>query len=495
MSRHAPSLIAPIVALGVMLPAHAATFTVTNANDAGPGSLRQAILDANAAPSPPHTIVFGAAYPLAFTITLQSPLPPLGDNLGSIVGNDRNPAIDGASVHPILVAGAGSRRVSLSGIRFRNGARAAGGGCLALAVDDFPRSLAVSNSSFTNCRATATANPRGGAILWRPGAGSTVTIGNSEFLDNRTVATAPPLGQGGAGGAIFIEASAITIEGNRFQSNFLDVGSATAGGLGGAARILNRGGFAGIRANEFRFNSATPLANDGFGLGGAVSFECAGTTDCTFEFSRNYFRGNSGQSGGAVASAAQAGPPATRTQANFLDNTFVNNSVINAGGAIFLFNLKAGLVHNSFFGNDGGFSGHFWIQNAIQLRFASNLLAATNGGPACLTSGNQVDFLSGFSNLSRLPCSIAAGHDFQTYAAMPTPVIDENGPGVLRFDGDPVIVDGVGQQAAAFCTATDIRDTARPIDGDGDGVARCDIGSFEHPSELLFRNGFESAAP
>lgn len=495
MSRLAPSLIAPILALAVMLPAHAATFTVTNANDAGPGSLRQAILEANAAASPPHTIVFGASYPLASTITLQSPLPLLANHQISIVGNNRNPTIDGASTHPILVVGAGSQSVSIAGIRFRNGLRAAGGGCLALAVDDFPRSLAISNSSFTNCRATATANPRGGAILWRPGAGSTVTIGNSEFADNRTVATAPPLGQGGAGGAVFVEASAITIESNRFESNFLDVGSATAGGLGGAARLLNRGGFAAIRANEFRFNSATPLANDGFGLGGAVSFECAGTIDCTFEFARNYFRGNSGQSGGAVASSSQSGPPATRTQANFLNNTFVNNSVINAGGAIFLFNLKAGLVHNSFFGNDGAFSGHVWILNAIQLRFASNLLAATNGGPACGGSGNQVDFLSGFSNLSRLPCSIATGQDFLAYAAMPTPAIDENGPGVLRFDGDPVIVDGVGQQAAAFCTTTDIRGTARPVDGDGDGVPRCDVGSFEHPAEVLFRNGFESAAP
>jgi hypothetical protein len=493
---HRLALIAVAGALAAApLATFAATFTVTNANDSGAGSLRQAIIDANATPSPPHTIVFGAAYPLAAAITLQSPLPLLANGQISIIGNNRNPAIDGASAHPILVAGAGSQSVSISGIRFRNGARAAGGGCLALAVDDSPRSLAVSTSSFTNCRATAPANPRGGAILWRPGAGSAVTIGNSEFIDNRTVATAPPLGQAGAGGAVFVEASIITIEGNRFQSNFLDVGSSTAGGLGGAARILNRGGFAGIQGNEFRFNSATPLANDGFGLGGAVSFECAGTIDCAFEFARNYFRGNSGQSGGAIASSAQAGPPAARTQANFLDNTFVNNSVINAGGAIFLFNLKAGLVHNSFFGNDGGISGHLWILNTIQLRVASNLLAATNNGPACLASGNQVDFLSGFSNLSRTPCSIASGHDFQVYAAMPTPAIDENGPGVLRFDGDPVIVDGVGQQADAFCTATDIRGTPRPVDGDGDGVARCDIGSFEHPAELVFRNGFESTAP
>ena len=38
-------------------PATAATFTVTNTDDSGPGSLRQAVLDANAASSR-DTIVF-----------------------------------------------------------------------------------------------------------------------------------------------------------------------------------------------------------------------------------------------------------------------------------------------------------------------------------------------------------------------------------------------------------------------------------------------------
>ncbi len=52
-------------------PAYAATFTVTNANDSGAGSLRQAILDANAAAGT-NTITFNADY----TITLTSQLPP-----------------------------------------------------------------------------------------------------------------------------------------------------------------------------------------------------------------------------------------------------------------------------------------------------------------------------------------------------------------------------------------------------------------------------------
>ena len=46
--------------LGGATPAYAATFTVTNLNELGPGSLAQAILDANANLGP-DTIVFDAA--------------------------------------------------------------------------------------------------------------------------------------------------------------------------------------------------------------------------------------------------------------------------------------------------------------------------------------------------------------------------------------------------------------------------------------------------
>ena len=46
-----------LVLIAAAMNAAAATFVVTNANDSGPGSLRQAVLDANAAPSA-DTIVF-----------------------------------------------------------------------------------------------------------------------------------------------------------------------------------------------------------------------------------------------------------------------------------------------------------------------------------------------------------------------------------------------------------------------------------------------------
>jgi hypothetical protein len=76
----------------------AASFPVTNTNDSGPGSLRQAILDMNAAGAGPHTIVFN----VYGQITLLSSLPAItnsdvtidGENKITLNSNGTNPIIN-----------------------------------------------------------------------------------------------------------------------------------------------------------------------------------------------------------------------------------------------------------------------------------------------------------------------------------------------------------------------------------------------------------------
>ncbi|HNT89488.1 MAG TPA: right-handed parallel beta-helix repeat-containing protein, partial [Candidatus Hydrogenedentes bacterium] len=68
--------------LGICGAAHGGSFVVSNASDAGAGSFRQALLDANAAAGP-HTITFNAAH----TITLATELPAITRNGVTVDGN------------------------------------------------------------------------------------------------------------------------------------------------------------------------------------------------------------------------------------------------------------------------------------------------------------------------------------------------------------------------------------------------------------------------
>ena len=76
-------LVLPLVALlSFTLQVNAATFTVTNLADSGPGSLRQAILDANVAPGSDDlifqagltgTIILSSVISISDSITISGP--------------------------------------------------------------------------------------------------------------------------------------------------------------------------------------------------------------------------------------------------------------------------------------------------------------------------------------------------------------------------------------------------------------------------------------
>lgn len=114
MSR-ALRLLCSIVLTTVAATTFAATFTVTNTNDSGPGSLRQAILDANASGAS-STITFNL--PLSRTIAVASALPQINvpiaiDGRGGasaatpgveLIGN----SITGRTAHGLRINAAGS---------------------------------------------------------------------------------------------------------------------------------------------------------------------------------------------------------------------------------------------------------------------------------------------------------------------------------------------------------------------------------------------------
>lgn len=113
-------------------------FRVANTDDEGPGSLRQAILDANAAQCPSYegcTIGFRIPGPLPrsgfFTITPATPLPPLAVR-AHVKGTAQENYLDLAPAAPLILLD-GSRLESGNGLTLRTDAKVS-----AVAIGNFP---------------------------------------------------------------------------------------------------------------------------------------------------------------------------------------------------------------------------------------------------------------------------------------------------------------------------------------------------------------------
>ncbi len=112
---------AGLLAVGGAQTARAATFTVTNINDSGTGSLRQAILDANASPGA-DTIDFSVSGTIVLASTLEITVPLTIDGAGqtiTISGNNAVRVMD-------LTGGPGSSELSVNRLTIINGSAPAG---------------------------------------------------------------------------------------------------------------------------------------------------------------------------------------------------------------------------------------------------------------------------------------------------------------------------------------------------------------------------------
>src|SRR5215211_2358483 len=108
-------------------PAWAATYTVTNNADSGAGSLRQAMIDADATTGVADTINFKLGS--AATITLTSAqLPTITDGAGlTINGGSANITISGANQYRVFEVGRDAK-LTLSNLTVADGGGGEGGG-------------------------------------------------------------------------------------------------------------------------------------------------------------------------------------------------------------------------------------------------------------------------------------------------------------------------------------------------------------------------------
>jgi len=157
-----------------------AQFVVTNVNDSGPGSLRQAILDANAAGAPLG--VPGATQTITFnsgvgTIALQSALPLIYTNV-NIVGTT-GAAIDGAGAF---------RGLFVSG--------------LATTGNGAPPAVAVSIANLTIQNVVAQGGAGGDVAGGGLGAGGALFVNRNASVTITGVSFANAAANGGAGNSL-----------------------------------------------------------------------------------------------------------------------------------------------------------------------------------------------------------------------------------------------------------------------------------------------------
>ena len=164
--------------------------------------------------------------------------------------------------------------------------------------------------------------------------------------------------------------------------------------------------------------------------------------------------------------------------ADLQNMTFTGNSAEQHGGAVYgwgstmsLLNVTVTDNQAGTAGEEPGLGGGLWILNST-ITLANTLLAGNFAdiAPDCSGEITSADY-NLFNDLTGCTFTPAA-HDLTNLA-----------PHLAAFNGQvvPLTANSPALDAAnpATCPADDQLHTLRPIDGDQDGVAVCDIGAYE----------------
>jgi len=273
-----------LLGLGHLRTAHAqATFGVTNTNDSGPGSLRQAILDANAAPGSDVITITATG-----TVQLQSALPTITDPV-SLQGPGASLfRVDGQDLYRVFdIVGATATLANLTVQRGNvTGAAEDGGGI---------RSNRALTLTTIHVLSNTAAGDGGGVYV-----SGNLTLTDGILRNNRST--------GGVGGALR-SIGAVTVTGTQFRDN-------TAQGDGGAMHAL-----VSATLNEVIFENNRCLAASCDG-GALYAFSQADLSSAVV------ISNTAGDQGGGVAAAGSV----------TLTNAIVqhNLSVSGVGGGLFV---------------------------------------------------------------------------------------------------------------------------------------------------------------
>jgi hypothetical protein len=407
-------------------PAAAAEFPVTNNDDAGPGSLRQAFTDAAASPGNDVVVVQPGIGPITLLTGPLTHVPAASADLevqgngvtinangsgGMAINNTPNLALD---------------RVTITG--GTGGAVGVGGGAVWSAGN-----VVLTNTTLTGNNTTGTGGDGGGVV-----AEGNLSIINSTISGNTATAQG---GGASTGGNATVTSSTIT--GN------------TAGQSGGG---INAGGNVSVTASMISGNTTGPSIFRGGGVAAGGNVTLTGST----------ISGNTvpGGSGGGIGSSSAV----TATNSTISGNT----AALDGGGIGASEDVT--LVYATVVGNSAADSANVGSEAGL-VAFGSVVALRQGGGPNCTIPGSTTS--NGFNFSDDASCGFTGTGDRQN-AGDPGlgALVNNGGPTQTRLpQTGSLLIDAI---PVASCQA----DGASGITTDQRGVERpqgpgCDIGAVE----------------
>ena len=428
------------VALGALatgMPADAATFNVDNLNDAGAGSLRQAIVDANTAAGA-DTVTFQAG--LTGTITLTTGQLSITDSVDIQGPGAAALTVSGNSASRVfyLYNGQAIIDVTISGLTITGGNASIGAG-----VVDFGENLTLDQVTITVNTATGD-----GGGLWADGSSMNLTIRDSIFSGNTTGSDGGAIYVYETGGPLLIQRTVIT-------------GNDAADGGGGIYFYS--------RDNDTTIEDSTISGNSAGGVGGGIYLY--DTDGGTHTIRGTTISGNDAATGGGIFVYGADDPFS-------IENSTIsgNQATAGNGGGIYLYNLYGDVVlrHLTVTGNSASGSGGGIFQNNGELPVDNSIVANnTAGTDNDLGNGVEGGFALSFSLIEDPGTANINDNGGNIFNQDPQlgPLQNNGGPTQTHMPGATGVSPAVNAGNSAF--TVDQRGQARPVG------AAVDMGSVE----------------
>ena len=453
-----------------------ATFIVTNTSDVGPGSLRQAIIDANTASTNDDILFSGVTGTITLNFALSTILPTStagtltiigpGSSSLNISGNNGSANRD-FNIFTISKGG----NLSISGVMVSGAITTDNGGAF-----DNAGALTVSNCTISgNSARGSNFGGSGGGGIFNAG---TLTVSNSTLSGNSAN------GPGGGGGINNTVSATLTVSNSNISGN-------SSPGFGGGGGIYNRGGTVNISNSTISGNSATSTTGGAPGGGGIQNNGTLTLSNSTLSGNSTVFNGGGIHNGGnlTVSNSTISGNTAglygggifNPGGATISNSTISGNSATAAtsgGGGIrnrgTLTLLNSTLSDNSAPGYGGGLSN---LSGTLNI---ANIIIANSTGGSDLSGPGIVNLITGATATNNLITILALGST--AWATKVTSAALNLGP--LQNNGGPTLTMALLPGSVAISTGSPTISNAPPINGlDQRGVNRSStapsIGAFE----------------